>query len=47
MITSAKRKVLDGLNRRYIYGRVVRFPFTICLAVCPFFKLARADVLRH
>ncbi|KAJ5432702.1 uncharacterized protein N7458_011858 [Penicillium daleae] len=22
MITSAKRKVLDGLNRRYIYGRV-------------------------
>lgn len=39
MITSAKRKVLDGLNRRYIYGRVVRFPFTICLAVCPFSTL--------
>lgn len=23
MICSAKRKVLDGLNKRYIYGRVV------------------------
>lgn len=23
MITAMKRKVLDGLNRKYIYGRVV------------------------
>lgn len=24
MIAATKRKVLDGMNRRYIYGRVVR-----------------------
>lgn len=30
MIVAAKRKVLDGLNRRYIYGRVVGF-INLCL----------------
>lgn len=42
MIISAKRKVLDGLNRRYIYGRVV------CLlspsnCLCVLFPLAPTD----
>lgn len=29
MITATKRKVLDGLNRRYIYGRVVGYPSSL------------------
>ncbi|KAJ5995387.1 hypothetical protein N7481_002364 [Penicillium waksmanii] len=29
MIAATKRKVLDGLNRRYIYGRVVGLPSSL------------------
>lgn len=40
MFASTKRKVLDGLNKRYIYGRVVGY---LLLRPLPLFSRTRAD----
>lgn len=44
MFTSTKRKVIDGLNKRYIYGRVVRWLILRSLPFAPGPALTRLPV---